>query len=131
MYESIAGMSDAGFRRGDEIEGRTDGAFGTPSEGAPGFFVSGQFLLRRFPGKGRTLSPSAQGCWIFLVLSVAVNHSTAPHNKVAEIPPVIPACSPPKACGDKLWRESRRKAWMPAFAGMTVGYRTPIYVELY
>ena len=44
---------------------------------------------------------------------------------------VIPAC---------FWRESRRKAWMPAprleiagtgFAGMTAEYRIPICVELY
>jgi hypothetical protein len=47
---------------------------------------------------------------------------TAQHNKVIEILHVIPAC---------FWRESRRKAWMPAFAGMTVGYRTPNYVVLH
>jgi hypothetical protein len=34
--------------------------------------------------------------------------------KWPKYPLVIPACSPPKACWDKLWRESRGKAWMPA-----------------
>jgi hypothetical protein len=35
---------------------------------------------------------------------------------------VIPAC---------FWRESRKKAWMPAFAGMTGGDWTLFYVALY
>jgi hypothetical protein len=25
----------------------------------------------------------------------------------------------------------QKKTWMPAFAGMTIEYRTPIFVELY